>query len=583
MRRLFAIALATFMVASACTSSTPPVGATGGPTASGPAATGAAAAGAPVPGGRIVNGISFELTGFQPITSGDGSEVVWGQIYPRLMQNDPDTGALAPGLAERMDQSPDGLTLTFHIRKGVKWSDGAPFTGEDYKYSAEATVRATKPIRKPVFSRVVGFQEYVDGKTDSMAGIQVSPDGMTVTIKLSSALCTAARALVSAGGGVLPKHHFIKHFDNKTTDLSKTIDDNPLNNAPPASLGPWVFKEWQKGVQVTMTKNANYFRGSPLLDEYIVKSYANDAAVKAALLTGEVTFADTIPTDVEEIQKTAGDKLALSRQTIATNYNYLGWNLTSPKAPWLASKEVRQALWHGLDVKSIISKVQLGYATQMFSHYPKTSYVYEATGLKTYDYNPATAKSLLEKAGAKMGPDGVYVWTNGQPMAMRLEGGQGASALMQVATEQYKAIGIKIEPIVQTIPVLFQRFDPTQNDTEGHAGQWGTSPDPDSAWIFFNGKQQNKGNFNWVHYDNPEVTKLLDEGRFGPDCTDATRKKIYQQVNKILNEEAPYTWLWQPENLMFHSTALQGFSQKPYGRTFEGTWDHNVEKLWLKK
>ena len=576
MRRLFAIALATFMVASACTSSSnPPVTTT---------ASGAPTAGTPVAGGRIVQGISDEITGLQPLLSGDGSEVVWGQFYPRLMQNNPDTGILGPGLAERLEQSADGLTLTFHLRKGVKWSDGAPFTGEDYKYSVEATIRAKAPIRKPVFSRVLGFQDYNEGKTDSLAGLTVSADGMTVAVKLSSVLCTAARSLVSAGGGILPKHHFVKDWNNKTTDLTKSIDTSPLNNAPPASLGPWVFKEWQKGVQVTMTANKNYWRGAPLLDEYVVKSYANDAAVKAALLTGEVTFAPAIPTDVEEIQKTAGNKLALNRATIATNYNYLGWNQKSPKAPWLANKDVRQALWYGLDVKSIIAKVQLGYATQMFSHYPKTSFVYDATGLKTYDYNIATAKSLLEKAGAKMGADGVYVWSNGQPMQMRLEGGQGASALIQVAQEQYKAIGIKIDPLIETVPVLLARLDPTQVDHEGHAGVWNISPDPDSAWIFFNAAQQNKGNFNFIHYENAELTTLLNQGRFGPDCTDATRKALYQRVNKMLNEEAPYTWLWQPESLMFHSTALQGFTQKPYGLTTSGeTWDWNVEKLWLKK
>lgn len=577
MRQLIAIALATFIAATACISSPAPAT----DTASG--APGAPGAGSPVAGGRLIQGVSDELTGFQPITSGDVSEVVWGQIYLRLMQNDPDTGVLGPALAERWELSADGLTLTYFLRKGIKWSDGEPFTGEDYKYSVEATVRAKRPIRKPSFNRIVGFQDYVDGKTDSMSGIQVSPDGMTITLKLTGGLCTAARTLASAGGGVLPKHSFIKYWDNKTTDITKTIDSNPLNDAPPASLGPWVFKEWQKGVQVTMTKNPNYFRGAPLLDEYVVKSYANDAAVKAALLTGEITFASTVPTDVEEIQKTAGDKLTLSRATIATNYNYLGWNEKSPKAPWLASKDVRQALWYGVNVKAIIDKVQLGYAAQIFSHYPKQSFVYDATGLKTYDYSVATAKSLLEKAGAKMGGDGVYVWSNGQPMQMRLEGGQGASALIQVVQEQYKAIGIKIDPLIETGPVLTARLDPTQFDHEGHAGSWSISPDPDSAWIFFNAAQQGKGNFNWVHYENAEVTKLLDQGRFGPDCTDETRKKNYQQVNQILNDEAPYTWLWQPESLIYYSTALQGFSQKPYGYTFEGTWDWNAQKLWLKK
>ncbi|CAN5174353.1 ABC transporter substrate-binding protein [soil metagenome] len=573
MRGLFTIALAIFMVGSACTSSTPPGTATLAPEA-----------GTAVAGGRIIQGVADEITGLQPILSGDSSELVWGHFYPRLMQNNPDTGVLVPGLAESWSQSPDGKTVTFNLRKNVKWSDGVPFTGEDYKYSVEATVRAKAPIRRPVFSRVVGFQDYAEGKTDSISGLVVSADGMTVTMQLTGVLCTAVRSLVSAGGGILPKHHFVKTWDNKTTDVSKSIDTSQLNDAPPASLGPWVFKEWQKGVQVTMTKNPNYWRGAPLLDEYIVKSYANDAAVKAALLTGEITFAYTIPTDVEEIQKTAGNKLALSRESIATNYQYIGWNNKSVKAPWLGNKDVRQALWYGLNVKAIIDRVQLGYATQMYSHYPKQSFVYEATGLKTYDYNVATAKSLLEKAGAKMGADGVYVWSNGQPMSMRLEGGQGASSIMQVAQEQYKAIGVKIDPIVQTLPVINERFDPTNLDNEGHVGLWNISPDPDSAWIFFNAAQQGKGNFNRVHYENADVTKALDAGRLGPDCTDETRKKLYQTVNKQLNEDAPYTWLWQPESLIFHSTALQNFVQKPYGLTTSGeTWDWNAEKLWLKK
>ncbi|MDQ3400068.1 MAG: hypothetical protein M3470_03605, partial [Chloroflexota bacterium] len=89
MRRIFAIALATFIVATACTSSTPPATGTG---------SGAPAAGSPVAGGRIIYGIADEITGLQPLLSGVGAdEVVWGQLYPRLMQNNPDTGVLGPG------------------------------------------------------------------------------------------------------------------------------------------------------------------------------------------------------------------------------------------------------------------------------------------------------------------------------------------------------------------------------------------------------------------------------------------------------------------------------------------------------
>ena len=168
MRRLFATALATFMVASACTSSTPPATSN---------ASGVPAAGTPVAGGRIVQGIDAEITGLQPILSGDGSEVVWGQFYPRLMQNNPDTGILGPALAERVEFSPDGLTVIFHLRKDIKWSDGVPFTGEDYKYSVEATIRAKAPIRKPVFSRVIGFQDTPMARPTASQASSSAPTG----------------------------------------------------------------------------------------------------------------------------------------------------------------------------------------------------------------------------------------------------------------------------------------------------------------------------------------------------------------------------------------------------------------------
>ncbi len=578
MRKLLAMGLAIIVVAAACQStSTPNASGTAGAGGSGSSANAAK-------GGRLIQGVATEITSLQPLLSADDSEIVWSNFYPRILQNNPDTGELGPGLAQSYDISSDGLTITFHMRPNVKWSDGVAFDGNDYKYTVEATVRAKKPIRKPSFNRIVGFQDYVDGKTDSMAGLTVSSDGLTVTVKLGSTLCTVARALASAGGGVLPMHSFMKYFNNKSTDITQTIDTAPLNDAPPASVGPWVFKDWQKGVSVTMTRNDNYWKGAPLLEEYVVKLYSNAAAVKAALLTGEITIAPVEPTDVAEVTAGSQGKLAINKQKIATNYNYIGWNEKAPKAPWLAVPEVRQALWYGLDVKTIIAKVILGNGSQMYTHVPQESWAYPASGISTYDYNVATAKSLLEKAGAKMGGDGIYRWTDGSVMQMRLESTQQGAPVMSVAQEQYKAIGIKIDTITESAQALFERNDPTNFDHEGTLTGNSVSPDPDGAYIFFNANQQGKAQFNWFHYVNADVTAKLESGRFGPDCSQATRKTLYQAVNKQINNDAVYTWLYSPVSIMFASTKLHNFGQKPYGISTSGeSWDWNSEKLWLDK
>lgn len=567
MRNLVSALVSVLVVLTACTT---PANPGGGSNTNEPQA-----------GGRIIQGVAEEFTSMLSLISGDGSEIAWGSYYPRLMQSNPETGDLDNGLATKWELSPDARNLTFTLRPGVKWSDGMPFTGEDYKYSVEASLRAKQGVRKVAV--IEGHQAYRDGTADTVSGLTVSPDGLTVTIKLTTTLCTAARNLAAAGGGIIPKHHFIRYFNNKSTDLTQTLDQTPLNDAPPASLGPWVFKEWQRGIQVSATKNENYWRGAPLVDEYIIKLYSTPAAVKAGLLTGEVDFGVVSPGDVEEIEA-AGRGLKLSKQKIAINYNVIVWNLMAPKAPWLANRDVRQALWHGLNIPAIIENVLDGYATQVYSHTPSDSWAYDETGFNKYGYSVARAQDLLQKAGATMGTDGIYRWTDGSRMSMRLEGTPPSADLIQVAQEQYRAIGISIDPLVIPGPSFTERNRPTFLDREGSITGWTISPDPDGAYIFFHSANQGANNFNRSRYSNPSADRALEQGRVGPLCTNAARKPIYVDLNRQLNADAPWTWLYAPDSLMFYKDAVQNLSQKPYGLTTSGeTWDHNAEKIWLKR
>lgn len=536
----------------------------------------------PVPGGRIVQSAISDVKTFQPVISTDtASSTGWGYVYLGLLRSNPDTGDLMPGLADKFTLSPDGLTVTYTLRDGLKWSDGQPFTMEDYKYTVEAVARSKKTVRKSTLQDIVGWKDYVDGKADTVSGLTVKDAGKTIEIKLGRVFCPALRNLSGAGaGGILPRHHFVKVWDNKSTDVTKNIDDNPLNMAPPASMGPFVFKEFKPGVQTTYTANESYYLGKPLVEEWILKVYGDTSAVKAALLTGEVHFAGAAPTDVEELQNAGRDRLDFHRIKGVSSYNYIGWNQKAAKAPWLASKDVRQALWHGLNVKAIIDRIVLGYGHQVFAHTPQASWAYSEEGLNKYPYDVAKAKQLLEKAGAKMGPDGVYRWTNGQPMQMRIETNQGnktRETILEVAQEQYKQIGIKIDPLLESFPALLDRTDPG-TDYEGFIIGWSLGLDPD-MYSIFHSSQQGKNQFNNVFFTNAEADAAMLAGRNGPDCTTSARKSQYQKVNKILNEEAPYTFLFTGDSLTFASKSLKAFQPKQYSA--QSLW--NVEKWWLKR
>lgn len=565
MRRLFAILGAAMLVAISC----------GASTSTGPAAT-VAASEKPVPGGTIVVGSTGDPKTLQPVIATDSaSSAVWGEIYVSLTRTNRESGEVEPYLAEKYEVSPDGKTITYTLRDGLVWSDGTPFTGEDFKYTVEAVMRSKKTVRKSSVDLITGAKDYGEGKTDSISGITIS--GKTITVKLDRTFCPGISAVGGAGaGGILPSAKFKAVWDNKTTDTSKNIDDNPLNMAPPVAMGPFMFKELKPGVQATLVKNPKYFLGEPLVDQYIIKIYPDATAIKNALATGEVTFGGVEAKDYDDLTK--NDQLK-SYRFKSTSYNYIGWNPKAAKAPWLANVQVRQALQYGIDTDTIIKKIVFGYGNKQLAHTPPAiTWAYDSAGLTDYKYDVAKAKQLLDAAGSKLGADGVRVWTDGTPMKMRIETNQGNNAretILQVAQEQYKALGIQIDPLLESFNQLLDRTDPG-TDYEGFILGWNTGTDvnPYSIW---HSSQQGKNQFNNVFYTNADVDKALEANREGPDCSKAARKTALHAVDAGLNRDVPYTFLYSQDTLGFYTKTLQAF--QPF--TFSREW--NIEKWWFKK
>jgi peptide/nickel transport system substrate-binding protein len=564
MRRVAAVLMAATVAIVGCTES--------------PAPTNSEAGNKPVAGGRIVDGFSSDIKTLQPVLSSDtASSGVWAWIYLSLTRNDPDTGQVVGRLAEKYDLSSDGLTLTYTLRDNLAWSDGTPFTGDDYKYTAEAVMRSKKTIRKGTFDNVVGAKDYADGKTDGIAGIQVSNAGKTVTIKFSKVFCPAVNQMGGAGaGGIIPKHLFTKHWDSKTTDTTKNIDDNPMNMEPAASMGPFVFREYKPGDHVTLVRNDRYYGGAPLIEEYYVKFYADSTAVTNALRTGEVSYSGVEAKDWDDLLKV--DTLKSFKFPSFSN-GYIGWNPNNAKAPWLASREVRQALWYGLNVNQIIEKVLFGHGKSVYANTLPTMWAYDDSGLTKYGYDQKKAKELLEKAGAKMGSDGVYRWTDGQPIKMKIETNSDSntrSTILQIAQEQYGLIGVKIEPLLESFQALTERTRFGKPDWEGVilGISYGTDPDPYGVWHSSQATSTGLNRVGWKMGD-----EVITAQRDGPDCSQAARKKLITQHDKLLNQEAPWTFLYNADNLVFANKQIQNFDPKPFSSG--SAW--NIENWWIKR
>ena len=524
-------------------------------------------------GGRVVlPGGAFRT--LQPVLSfDDQSQNVWRFFYEPLTKKDPDTGMQAPNLARTFGISSDGLTVSFALRDGIVWSDGVSVTGDDYRYTVEAIARSQKTALKARFQEVVGWKDYAEGRADRVTGIDVSPDGRTITVRLRQVSCSALWDLGNEDIPPLPRHRFVGSWNNRSFDAGTSIDANPLNDSPPVSDGAFIFKERVPGERLSMVANDRYWKGRPLIDELV---YVTTADALAALLTGEVHFGSAAPALVDDVKRRGAGIIDLHQLPATNNYRFIGWNQASTGAPWLRDVRVRQALWYGLDVKSIVQSYFSGYAHQVFGHFPTTSWAYTAAGLNTYPYEMKRAKSLLDSAGAVMGADSVYRWTDGRPMRLTLATSSDTKervAIAQIVKEQYAAIGIAVDLRLLSFAQLSDALNRRDQQLDGVLLGQTLGPEWDIYRVW-----HSRGGENFFAYNNPELDRLIDAARLGPDCSEATLKTLYAAANRILNDQAPAVFLYSQDNVFFTNTALRGLVEKPYGGIF---W--NVEKWWIKR
>jgi peptide/nickel transport system substrate-binding protein len=579
-KTLLSTAAAGLLLLSACTGAAPEARSPSAATA--PARTDQA--GAPQPGGRVVIGSASDAKVLTRVLMNDNvSFYVGRRIYESLISVDKQTGEPLPRLAEKFEVSPDSQTLTFTLRDGVKWSDGSPFSGEDFKFTAEAVMRSKLTVHKNMFQDIVGAKEFGEGRADTITGIRVDGGSRTIKVQLERPFCPA---LTDMGQyPIIPKSVFGKYMDPK--DASKNIDDAPENTAPPIALGAFKFKEWVPNDHITLVRNDDFFGGKPLLDEWVLRVVPDATAVGAALKTGEVDAAVLQnPRDADDLRR--ADNLNVISQP-SLGYTYIGWNMLRGGREFFQSKAVRQALAYGLNMDQVVEKIYFGEGKRLVAHTSPSSWAFDPTGLNPYSYDPQKAQQLLEQDGFSKGPDGIYQ-KDGQPLEFEIVTNSGNTVretFLQVAAEQYRQIGVKVNPRTEAFQALVERLDhsrdPKYGDQGGHdfdaviLGWTGaTDPDPYSIW---HSSQTGPGGNNFVGYKNDTVDKALEDGR--TKCSRDERRAAYKVFNTQLNEDQPYNFGVSNNGLIAVNKRIQGVDTGPFPRTDEGLlW--NVEKWWIK-
>ena len=474
----------------------------------------------------LIYGTPFEPNTINPITAPDVvSRTVIEMIFDGLVAADEQLN-LRGELATGWDTSPDGKSWVFHLREGVRWHDGEPFTAEDVKFTYETVI-------DPATTPTVAKADYA-----GIAGIDVI-DSHTIRFRLEAPNAAFLSRLVL---GIGPKH-LLEGEDLATTPF----------NQHPVGTGPFAFERWSKGESIVLRRNAGYFGSQPKLQEIIWKIVPDSSMLAIQAANGEVDGAPLFnPRDAERMRTSA-------QSTIFETFEGNTQISLQMSNPLFQDVRVRQALALGIDTREIIDRVMQGSAVVATSDISPASWAYEPN-VPTYPYDPARARMLLEEAGWKRGPAGVLE-RDGKPFRITLmtDAGHKVREQVMLAVRQYwEDLRIEVTTGVQERnSFVFQRV--LKGDFDAVLLQSSVQIDPDISRRFHSRSILNGQNF--LNYSNSEVDQLLDEGLV--TSNQPARREIYSEVQKLLAEDLPQISLFYPKATYAFNPAIGGVLPSP--------------------
>ncbi len=502
-----------------------------------PASGAAGQAPAPAYGDAIVFGSIGDVSGFlTAVTSDSASHDAASYVFSSLVRYDKNL-KLEGELAESWDVSPDGKTITFHLRKGVTWHDNVPFTSDDVMFTYKRMIDPRTPT---------AYGE--DFKQVQRAS---APDPHTFVVTYGKPF---APALASWGMHILPKHLLETYPD---------ISKSPMNNKHPIGTGPFRFVEWKTGERAVFEANPGYFEGRPYLSRVITRVIPDQATLFLELKSGGVDAMDLTPLQYSRQTDTAEFRSAFNKyKYLAFAYTYLGFRLSHPL---FSDVRVRQAIAHAINKKEIIDGVLFGLGQEATGPYKPGTWVHNPN-VRRYPYDPARASALLAEAGWKPGPDGTLV-KGGRRFAFTVltnAGNDSRAKTAAIIQQNLAAVGIRMEIRTLEWSAFINDFVNKRKFDALILG-WTITPDPDQFDIWSSTKTGPR-ELNVVGYGNAEVDRLLEEGRRNFDLE--KRKAAYFRIQEILAEEQPYVFLYCPDALPTVARRIHGIEPAPAGITY---------------
>ncbi|MGH7727918.1 MAG: peptide ABC transporter substrate-binding protein [Vulcanimicrobiaceae bacterium] len=433
--------------------------------------------------------------------------------------------------------SPDGKTITWHLRRGVRWSDGAPFTADDVVFS-------TKLILDPhtnIISR--------DG-WDLITKIG-EPDKYTVVYHLSKPYAPYAVTFFSTGGAnpaVMPKH-LLEGKDINTAAY----------NALPVGIGPFKYESWKRGDSVTLVPNPLYFRGTPKLKRVVYELVQDRNTVLEELRSHELDLWTPVSPHYFPQVKTIPGIATLT--TPSYFFDHLDFNVSHPV---LADQVVRRALRMALDRPVIIKKIQFGIYDLNESVVPLVSHFH--VNIPQVPFDIAQANAMLDRDGWRRGPDGIRQ-KNGVRLVLDFATASGTADTdqeIELYRSWWKQLGVSLV-VKHYLSSLF--FAPAEAGGIIFGGKfdvvafaWGGDPVQGLANLYSCGRFPPDGQ-NDLRYCNRAVSAAIDHAQVHYDA--ASRSADLALVQRQIFADAPTIVLDNRRELYGYNSDLRNFHPNP--------------------
>jgi peptide/nickel transport system substrate-binding protein len=464
---------------------------------------------------------------FEPFVDLDAG----GRPVPALLDRIP---TLANGGISR-----DGRTITYHLRRGVRWSDGEPVTSDDVLFTLGAILDPRNPVRSTQGYDLIDRARAIDSHT--------------VVFHLKHAWAPAALAYFSYG--ITPQFVLPAHVLRAQGGLAQS----PFNAAPTVGDGPYAFVSWQRGNALRYRANPHYWRGTPAIANLDVRVVTDPGTNLVLLRSGALDWNLIAPVQYA----TVADNAHLSFVTTPTAV-VAGLVMNVTHAP-LGDVAVRRAIAMSIDRESISTKITLGKYPVTNVLQPQFSWAYDRA-IRQPGYDPAGADALLDAAGWRRGADGMR---------------RRAGALLHLTYVQFpeSMTGVRVATVVQAelrergidlsvkAVTNAQLFLPRTGTLASGNFDLAYVPftmgsDPDDSFVLRCGASA-----NYMHWCDAGVDAL--EARALASVEQSERAALYARIGSVVAREVPVLYLFNADYIYAERRGLRGFAPN----AFLPTWN----------